>query len=127
MVCNMTLPFPFPIYGTVTGYYGSVISGAIIEVRNTSNNTLIDNASTNNSGKYNTNIQNYSSVGDSIRVLCKYGISNNGMSGKWDYYDVVITDFGKQIDLNLIVINYNDLYMSGASYDNEIYLNPGGY
>jgi len=72
----MTLPVPYIIYGTITDILSNSLESAEVRVSGSSSESYTSDT-TDSSGQYSVNIQNYATDGDTVTVTAIY----NGKSG----------------------------------------------
>lgn len=105
----MTITFPFIFYGIVTDG-GTPVSSATVSFQDTTVDQGVASASTNASGKYQINIQNYATDGDTVNVWCRH-------SGKYKLVTCVVNISGaaQRADLAIVTVEV----AAGISFDVE--------
>jgi len=95
----MTLAFPFPVFGVVKTSGDNTIDGATVNIVDTTNNQGTATGTSNSSGEYFINIQDYSTDGDTIKVSCSH-------AGEYKEETFVLDISGpaKRVDLTLEII-----------------------
>ena len=72
----MSLPIPYIVYGTITDISSNPLESAEVRVSGSSSESYTSDT-TDSSGQYSVNIQNYATDGDTVTVTAIY----NGKSG----------------------------------------------